>query len=334
MRTRWSLIAGGACGAYSLGATNIANVRGVFVPVAPFRSVDVGGLFTITGTQQLFLIGGLAIALGVFTYSRRVMETVGGSLMRLTPQMALIVVLSQAVVLFLFSSQSLEAWLQARGLPSLPLVPVSSSQAVIGAVLGLGLMKGGRGIRYRVLGEIAAGWVTTPVIAGVVAFVALFFLQNTFDVPVSRNLTYVLDESVLGRVERLEIRDPSLVDMEGGKWTTQSALERALARETSLGAADRHRIVAAATQDRFVVSWEVIEREFADGGLAAERLAAVRALTGQEYRYGWELWEALARRSGSWRPTSGADGRHQLDRDRDALLLAFRADPAEPPKAD
>lgn len=181
---RWGLIVVGAFGAYSLGANNIANVMGVFVPVAPFETLSIGGLFEFTGTQQLFLLGGLAISVGIFTYSRRVMMTVGGSLFRLTPQMALIVVLAQAVVLYLFSSQELAAWLTARGLPTIPLVPVSSSQAVIGAVLGLGLLKGGRGIRFRVFGEIALGWVTTPVIACVITFIALFFLQNVFGIPV------------------------------------------------------------------------------------------------------------------------------------------------------
>jgi len=181
---RWGLIVVGAFGAYSLGANNIANVMGVFVPVAPFKTLTVAGLFSFTGTQQLFLIGGIAISIGIFTYSRRVMETVGGSLMKLTPQMALIVVLSQAVVLYLFSSQELSSWLIGHGLPSIPLVPVSSSQAVIGAVLGLGVLKGGRGIQFRVLGEIAAGWVVTPIVACVIAYIALFFLQNVFSIQV------------------------------------------------------------------------------------------------------------------------------------------------------
>ncbi len=186
MLMRWGLILVGAFGSYSLGANNIANVMGVFVPVAPFKTLTVLGLFTLTGTQQLFLIGGIAISIGIFTYSRRVMETVGGSLMRLTPQMALIVVLSQAAVLYLFSSQQLSGWLTGHGLPAIPLVPVSSSQAVIGAVLGLGILKGGRGVRFRVLGEIAAGWVTTPVIACAITFIALFFLQNVFAIQVMR----------------------------------------------------------------------------------------------------------------------------------------------------
>jgi PiT family inorganic phosphate transporter len=73
--TRVGLILVGAFGAYSLGANNIANVMGVFVPVVPFKDIDLAGVFTFTGVQQLFLLGGLAIAVGIFTYSRRVIQT-------------------------------------------------------------------------------------------------------------------------------------------------------------------------------------------------------------------------------------------------------------------
>jgi len=154
--------------------------------VAPFPGLDLPFGVALDGAQQLFLLGGLSIALGVFTYSRRVMTTVGGDLFKLTPQMALVVVLAQSLVLFVFSSQPLQRALRGAGLPALPLVPVSSTQAVVGAVVGLGLLKGGRGIRLRVLADIAMGWVTTPLIAGAVAFVGLYFMQNVFAVPVQR----------------------------------------------------------------------------------------------------------------------------------------------------
>ena len=179
--TRLGLLVAGAFGSYSLGANNIANVMGVFVPSSPFTDYGFAGLFTFSSTQQLFLIGAIAIAIGVMTYSKRVMMTVGRGLMPLSPVAAWVVVMAHSIVLFLFASQGLESFLAEMGLPTIPLVPVSSSQAVVGAVLGIALLKGGRGIRWRVLGGIGAGWVATPVIAGVVCFIGLFFLQNVFD---------------------------------------------------------------------------------------------------------------------------------------------------------
>ena len=184
--TRLGLVVVGAFGAYSLGANNIANVMGVFVPASPFRDVRVAGLFTLTGTQQLFLLGGLAIAVGVFTYSRKVIQTVGNDLLKLTPLAGLTVVLASSLALFLFSSKGLETWLAARGLPTVPLVPISSSHAVVGGIVGIALVKKGRNIRFRVLGEISLGWLATPVLAGAIAFFGLFVLQNVFGQEVTR----------------------------------------------------------------------------------------------------------------------------------------------------
>jgi PiT family inorganic phosphate transporter len=178
---RWGLFIVGAFGAYSLGANNIANVMGVFVPSVPFKDIQLFDAVSFSGAQQLFLLGALAIGMGVFTYSQRVMLTVGNDLFKLTPVAALVVVFSEALVLFLFASKSLEQWLISHGLPAFPLVPVSSSQAVIGGIIGISLVKRGRGIRYEILGKIALGWVATPIAAGLLSFVFLFFVQNVFE---------------------------------------------------------------------------------------------------------------------------------------------------------
>jgi len=74
------------------------------------------------------------------------------------------------------------------GLPPIPLVPVSSTQVVVGAVLGIGLYKGVRNINLKVLGSIASGWITTPVAAGLLSFFLLFFVKNLFGIDVGRSV--------------------------------------------------------------------------------------------------------------------------------------------------
>ena len=108
------------------------------------------------------------------------METVGNSLMQLTPEAAIVVVLAQSLVLFIFSSQGLSDALQSIGLPAIPLVPVSSSQVVIGSIIGIGIYKGGKQIKYNILGSISLGWISTPIVAGIIAFFMLFFVNNVF----------------------------------------------------------------------------------------------------------------------------------------------------------
>jgi PiT family inorganic phosphate transporter len=178
--TRNGLLLAGMFGSYTLGANNIANVVGVFLPVAPFKDIVLFGLLPMDAARQIFLLGSVAIGIGVFTYSRRVMLTVGDGIFKLSPLMALVAVWSHSLVLFLFSSQELARFFAYHGLPQLPLVPVSSSQAIVGAVIGMGLIKGGRVIRWRVVGGIACGWATTPVLAGLVSFICLFIAQNVF----------------------------------------------------------------------------------------------------------------------------------------------------------
>ena len=179
---RLALLIVGAFGSYTLGANNIGNVMGVFVPSSPFENIKTG-IFDISAVEQLFLLGAIAIAVGVYTYSKRVMMTVGGSLMTLSPTGALVVVMASSLVLFTFSSQELSSFVAGLGLPAIPLIPVSSSQAVVGAVIGIAFLQGIKGIRqvkWGVLGGIASGWVTTPVIAALISFILLFIVQNVF----------------------------------------------------------------------------------------------------------------------------------------------------------
>ena len=127
----------------------------------------------------------VAIGVGVFTYSKNVMFTVGNDLLKMSPVAAFIVVISHSIVLFLFASQGISNFLQSINLPSIPLVPVSSSQAVIGGVIGIGLLKGGKEVQWSIAGKIAIGWIILPIIATIICFVVLFILQNIFNLSIS-----------------------------------------------------------------------------------------------------------------------------------------------------
>lgn len=182
--TRAGLLAVGAFAAFSLGMNDIANVMGVFVRVSPFPDSTALGPFRATSVEMLFLLGGLAIAAGIVTYSERVMLKIGTGLTSLSPLAALLVVLSSGTVQFLFGSAALQSALHARGLPGWPLVPVSATQAVVGAILGISLVRRS-GIRVRELGKIALGWVAAPLAALLIALLGLYILRNVFELPVS-----------------------------------------------------------------------------------------------------------------------------------------------------
>jgi PiT family inorganic phosphate transporter len=173
---RWFILLT-AFGAFSLGSNNIANVVGVFASNNPLPGIDQLGL---DGTQVLFFLGGLSIAIGIISYSQKVIKTVGNSLYKLSPIQAIIVVLSSSLTLFLFASEGLAEFLTSVGLPQIPLVPVSSSQAIVGAVTGVGLIRNPSAIKYRLLGKIGVGWLITPLISGALAYIGLFIMENLF----------------------------------------------------------------------------------------------------------------------------------------------------------
>ena len=178
--TRLALIIVGAFGSYSLGANNIGNVVGIFIASSPFKDFTIFGFLHISAVQQLFFLGAVAIAVGVFTYSKRVMMTVGEGIFKLSPVTALVVVLSTSITLFLFASVGLRHFLLSHHLPAFPLVPVSSSQAIVGAVMGISIAKGGRNINFKKIGHIGLGWIITPILSAVIAYFTLFFTQNVF----------------------------------------------------------------------------------------------------------------------------------------------------------
>jgi PiT family inorganic phosphate transporter len=151
-RLLWGgLVVVGAYGAYALGANNVANVTGVFYGTAGFE-----------GTTELALIGGASIALGVATYGRRVMITVGADLVRVDAYAALVSIFAQAVTVHIFAAVG---------------VPVSTSQALVGGVIGVGIMRGARGIDRAVVKNIVLAWMLTPLVAGALAAAAARGLQ-------------------------------------------------------------------------------------------------------------------------------------------------------------
>lgn len=300
MRTRIALIVVGAFGAYSLGANNIANVMGVFVSAEPFEPLEVFGLFTLSGAQILFLIGGIAISVGIITYSYKVMDTVGGSLLKLSPITALIVVIAESIVLFVFSSESLETWLIGHGLPSIPLVPVSSSQAVVGAVIGIGLIKNFRQIRLNVLGEIAIGWVSTPIAAGLITFVFLFFLQNVFNNKVYVASDYQVNGMVIEHLKNENIDASNLASMSGKIFNSEYQLYDEIRQNSRMDRNETIKVINTSKMNRTYIDPQIIKTKLDTTWLSTQQLSALRGLVGQKFNFAWEIDEALGLESSSW----------------------------------
>ena len=124
--------------AYSMGANNAGNAMG---PIA-----NLG----VMPPQILLIIGGLSIAVGAQTYGKKVSETVGKGITPLDIPSAFCAQCASAAGLHLFSVLG---------------IPVSTSTAIVGAVVGVGLVKGVRSVNPRAIALIISGWVLTPTLA-------------------------------------------------------------------------------------------------------------------------------------------------------------------------
>ncbi|APT73789.1 phosphate permease [Thermosipho melanesiensis] len=138
----------GAYGSYSLGANNVANITGVFA-----NSI---------GVKNAALLGGISIAFGVLTYSYKVMYTVGVQIIELDYY-------SSAIAVF---GESITVWIYA-----LLGIPISTSQAIVGAVIGAGYARGSRLSNKKIILKIVSAWVNTPVIAGSITFLIYYLVK-------------------------------------------------------------------------------------------------------------------------------------------------------------
>ena len=137
------LLCVGVYGSYALGANNVANTSGIF-----------SGLIPGISDQSLATIGGVAIASGVLTYSRRVMMRLGAGIMLMDAYTAFIAVLSMSLTVHVFAFVG---------------APVSTSQGIVGAILGIGLLRGAHALHFNVLRDIVVAWLMTPLIALILA---------------------------------------------------------------------------------------------------------------------------------------------------------------------
>ena len=146
-----------ACGmAFAHGSNDVANAIG---PLAAVVSVALNGSITAKSALPVWVlvIGGAGIVIGLATYGRHVIATVGKKITQLTPSRGFAAELAAATTIVIASGTGM---------------PISTTHTLVGAVLGVGLARGIDAIDLRVVARILVSWVVT-IPAG--AFLAIVF---------------------------------------------------------------------------------------------------------------------------------------------------------------
>jgi PiT family inorganic phosphate transporter len=160
-----------------------------------------------------------------------------------------------------------------------------------------------------VLRGISIGWVITPLIAGVISFIALFFFQNVFNQQTYRQVSYSLTLQALDRIGGADIDVAPLSDMTNKAYLDAITFSRALDTRIRLTWEQKNFVMESAKVADLTVSKEKIGSATADGRISRGQADAIRALEGRTFVHPWLLYETLARLSPEWRMAAG-EGEH------------------------
>jgi PiT family inorganic phosphate transporter len=140
------VITSGCYVAYSWGANDVANATGVLVGAG------------VLSLHLSIIIGGLAIVFGIVTWGYKVIETIGSEITNLLPIMAFSAQLASAINVHIYTLFGM---------------PVSTSHSIVGAIFGVGFVKGMKVVNLKIIREIVICWLATPFVSGVISFILL-----------------------------------------------------------------------------------------------------------------------------------------------------------------
>jgi len=289
-----------AFSAYSLGANNIANVVGMFASSSPFTPINVLGKIIIPANIQLFFLGGISIAVGILTRSMNNAQTIGQDIYKMSPTIGFIAILSSSLVLFLFSSKNLQILLDTLHLPTLPLVPASSSQAIVGAIIGLGIIKNANQIQYKKISKIALGWIINPILSGLICFVSLFFVQNVFNQKVYTPAVHRFNYIVLQKLESIGVDTSKISELNNQIFDNPKQLKQTLA---SFKISYQEQTLIAEYGEYFPIylSSRIISQIKEQNFFPEQYYLPFDELENEYFDYRWQLSDKFSEKSEYWR---------------------------------
>jgi PiT family inorganic phosphate transporter len=150
--------------AFAHGANDVANAIG---PLAGIVGVARAETFVATAPLAWWILplGGIGIVAGLATWGWRVMQTIGRRISEITPSRGFAAELAASATIILATVRE---------------IPVSTSQILVGSVLGVGLARGVAAIDLRILRDIVFSWLLTLPAAGLLAGLLYLLFKSAF----------------------------------------------------------------------------------------------------------------------------------------------------------
>ncbi|QFU24379.1 inorganic phosphate transporter [Shewanella eurypsychrophilus] len=153
------------CMAFAHGSNDVANAIG---PLAAVVSVvesggDIGASSALV--WWILPLGAVGIVLGLAIFGKRVMKTIGKNITHLTPSRGFAAELAAASTVVIASGTGL---------------PISTTQTLVGAVLGVGMARGIAAINIGVVRNIVVSWVITLPAGAALSIMFFFMIKGIF----------------------------------------------------------------------------------------------------------------------------------------------------------
>jgi PiT family inorganic phosphate transporter len=151
--------------ALAQGANDVANAIG---PLAVIYFLVKTGSVGATVPVPIFLLlfGGVGIACGIWMAGHRVMTTIGTKITTLTNTRGFCVDFSAATTVLLASKMGL---------------PVSTTHAAVGGVMGVGFARGIEAVNFRIILHIMIYWVLTVPAAAITSMILFVIIRSIYN---------------------------------------------------------------------------------------------------------------------------------------------------------
>lgn len=151
--------------AFAHGSNDVANAIGPLAAVVSI--VNSGGEIASTARLAWWVlpVGAIGIVLGLAMLGRRVIATIGKGITHLTPSRGFAAELAAATTVVIASGTGL---------------PISTTQTLVGAVLGVGMARGIAALNLGVVRNIVVSWVVTLPAGAIMSIMFFYMLKGIF----------------------------------------------------------------------------------------------------------------------------------------------------------
>lgn len=163
------MIVTACCMAFAHGSNDVANAIGPLAAVVSI--VEHNGEIVKKSSLVWWILplGGLGIVIGLAILGKKVIKTIGEGITHLTPSRGFAAELAAASTVVIASGTGL---------------PISTTQTLVGAVLGVGMARGIAALNLGVVRNIVVSWVITLPVGAVLAIVIYYVLAAIFGLQV------------------------------------------------------------------------------------------------------------------------------------------------------